>query len=101
MEETDDVGRTEIFHTMSSIFGRPQPMPSSAYGGGGFQQQQQQQSERMEATLMELDMVSDIFNRLVKSCHAKCVSKPYTDATLTKGESVCAERCGADADSLR
>lgn len=63
-------------------------MPSSAYGGAAAQ------SERLEAATMEMDMVSDLFNRMVKSCHAKCVDRKYIDESLAKGEGVCADRCG-------
>ncbi|KAK0542546.1 protein transporter tim10 [Tilletia horrida] len=38
-------------------------------------------------------MVTDVFNRLVASCHSKCVGKTYQDADLNKGESVCIDRC--------
>ena len=62
-------------------------MPSSAYGGGI-------NNEKLEAASVEMDMVSDLFNRMVKSCHAKCVDRKYLDEALTKGENVCADRCG-------
>lgn len=51
-------------------------------------------SEKLEAASLEMDMVSDLFNRMVKSCHAKCVDRKYLDDTLNKGEGVCADRCG-------
>lgn len=76
---------------MTSMFGRPQAMPGSAYGapGGGIN------NERLEAAATELDMVSDLFTRLTKSCHTKCIDRKYLDEALTKGEQVCADRCGA------
>ncbi|KAI0271534.1 Tim10/DDP family zinc finger-domain-containing protein [Gloeopeniophorella convolvens] len=52
-------------------------------------------SERMEMAIQELDMVTDIFNRLVSTCHAKCISTRYTEGDLNKGESVCIDRCVA------
>ncbi|KAK9900581.1 hypothetical protein P389DRAFT_166023 [Cystobasidium minutum MCA 4210] len=67
---------------MSSMFGRPQ-----ALSGGGVN------SEKLEAATVELEMVSDMFNRLVRSCHAKCVDRHYLEETLNKGEGVCADRC--------
>jgi import inner membrane translocase subunit TIM10 len=70
---------------MTSIFGRPQ---ASLGGGGGIN------SERLEAATVELEMVSDMFNRLVRSCHAKCIDRHYLEETLNKGEGVCADRCG-------
>lgn len=40
----------------------------------------------------QLDMITDVFNRLVESCHAKCISPRYAEADLNKGESVCVDR---------
>lgn len=45
-------------------------------------------------------MITDVFNRLVDSCHAKCISTRYAEGDLNKGESVCVDRCVA-ADQLR
>lgn len=41
---------------------------------------------------MQLDMITDVFNRLVESCHAKCISPRYAEPDLNKGESVCIDR---------
>ncbi|KNG48842.1 mitochondrial import inner membrane translocase subunit tim10 [Stemphylium lycopersici] len=41
----------------------------------------------------EIDMVSDMYSRLVKSCTAKCIDTAYREADLNKGESVCLDRC--------
>ena len=30
----------------------------------------------------QLDMITDVFNRLVESCHAKCISPRYAEADL-------------------
>ncbi|KAG8220081.1 putative import inner membrane translocase [Butyriboletus roseoflavus] len=46
-------------------------------------------------TLSRIDMVSDVFNRIVASCHNKCISPRYTEGDLNKGESVCIDRCVA------
>ena len=35
------------------------------------------------------------FIRIVRSCHSKCIALPYGDSELTKGESVCVDRCVA------
>lgn len=43
--------------------------------------------------VQELDMITDVFNRLVSSCHAKCISTRYAEGDLNKGESVCIDRC--------
>ncbi|KAF7982075.1 hypothetical protein HWV62_30376 [Athelia sp. TMB] len=52
-------------------------------------------SDRMDMAIQELDMITDVFNRLVSSCHAKCVSPRYAEPDLNKGESVCIDRCVA------
>lgn len=31
--------------------------------------------------------------RLGNACHAKCINKSYYEAELSKGESVCIDRC--------
>ncbi len=41
----------------------------------------------------ELDMVTDMFNRLVDVCHSKCIDKRYDSADLSKGDSLCIDRC--------
>ncbi|EPS99140.1 hypothetical protein FOMPIDRAFT_1031051 [Fomitopsis schrenkii] len=51
--------------------------------------------ERVEMAMQELDMITDVFNRLVSSCHAKCISPRYAEGDLSKGESVCIDRCVA------
>jgi import inner membrane translocase subunit TIM10 len=45
----------------------------------------------MEAS-MELEAVSDLFGRIVSSCHAKCISTRYAEPELNKGEGVCVDR---------
>lgn len=37
-------------------------------------------------------MITDVFNRLVDSCHKKCISTRYAEPDLNKGESVCIDR---------
>lgn len=44
-------------------------------------------------TLEQLEMITDVFNRLVGSCHSKCISPRYAEPDLNKGESVCVDRC--------
>lgn len=34
-------------------------------------------------------------NRLVNSCHAKCIDAKYHEPDLNKGEGVCIDRCTA------
>nr|VWO96626.1 Mitochondrial import inner membrane translocase subunit TIM10 [Ganoderma boninense] len=62
---------------------------NSTPGAGGINQ------ERVDMATQELDMITDIFNRLVSSCHAKCISTRYAEGDLNKGESVCIDRCVA------
>ncbi|KAG9125449.1 protein transporter tim10 [Ceratobasidium sp. 392] len=50
---------------------------------------------QIDMATAELDMVTDVFNRLVSSCHSKCVSTRYSEPDLNKGESVCIDRCVA------
>lgn len=40
----------------------------------------------------QLEMVTDTFNKLVSSCHQKCISTRYMEPDLNKGESVCIDR---------
>lgn len=46
-------------------------------------------------TIPRLDTITDFFNRMVSSCHAKCISPRFADADLNKGEMVCVDRCVA------
>ncbi|EKM60877.1 uncharacterized protein PHACADRAFT_79668, partial [Phanerochaete carnosa HHB-10118-sp] len=40
--------------------------------------------ERVEMAMQELDMITDVFNKLVSSCHTKCVSTRYAEGDLNK-----------------
>lgn len=51
--------------------------------------------------MTELDTVTDFFNRMVQSCHAKCISTRYADGDLNKGESVCIDRCVAKFNEVQ
>ncbi|KIV96875.1 Mitochondrial import inner membrane translocase subunit tim10 [Exophiala mesophila] len=64
---------------MSFLFGGGRPQPSSA--------------EKIAAVETEMEMVSDMFSRLTQSCLQKCVPADYREADLSKGESVCLDRC--------
>jgi len=44
---------------------------------------------------LEIEMMSDMFNRMTNSCHKKCIPPKYRDPDLSKGESVCIDRCVA------
>ncbi|KAF9080839.1 protein transporter tim10 [Mortierella sp. GBA35] len=63
-----------------------------------FMNQAANQSVNMQNMAMaeqELEMVSDLFNRIVGSCHQKCIPKTYIEGDLNKGEAVCIDRCVA------
>jgi len=64
-----------------------------SFAGGGSKGAMN--SERMELAAQELDLITDVFNRLVSSCHNKCIGSRYTESDLNKGESVCIDRCVA------
>jgi len=64
---------------MSFLFGGGRPQPTSA--------------EKIAAAEAEIEMVSDMFNRLTQSCAKKCIPKDYRENDLNKGESVCLDRC--------
>lgn len=44
---------------------------------------------------MEIEMMSDLYNRMTQACHRKCIPPKYGEAELGKGESVCLDRCVA------
>lgn len=44
---------------------------------------------------MEIEMMSDLYNRMTQSCHKKCIPPKYSESDLGKGESVCLDRCVA------
>ncbi|KAL9135236.1 MAG: hypothetical protein Q9175_003572 [Cornicularia normoerica] len=50
-------------------------------------------AEKIAAAETEVEMVSDMFNRLSQSCTKKCIPPEYREADLNKGESVCLDRC--------
>lgn len=44
---------------------------------------------------LEIEMMSDMYNRMTRACQRKCITKKYKDSELSKGESVCLDRCVA------
>lgn len=61
---------------------------------------QQQMSPVEQAKLqmmqdLEIEMMSDLYNRMTNACHKKCIPPKYGDAELGKGEMVCIDRCVA------
>jgi len=49
--------------------------------------------QKIAAAETEVEMVSDMFNRLTQSCTKKCIPTDYRESDLNKGESVCLDRC--------
>lgn len=45
------------------------------------------------AAELEVEMMTDMYNRMTSACHRKCISTSYHQADLNKGESVCLDRC--------
>ncbi|CAG7653056.1 unnamed protein product [Allacma fusca] len=44
---------------------------------------------------LEMEMMSDLYNRIVSVCHDKCINTKYTEGDVAKGEAVCLDRCVA------
>lgn len=44
---------------------------------------------------LEIEMMSDLYNRMTNSCQMKCIPPKYTEPDLAKGESICLDRCVA------
>ncbi|KAK6622996.1 protein transporter tim10 [Polyplax serrata] len=42
---------------------------------------------------LEIEMMSDMYNRMTSACHKKCIPPKYKEAELGKGEAVCLDRC--------
>ncbi|KIJ47327.1 hypothetical protein M422DRAFT_226449 [Sphaerobolus stellatus SS14] len=70
---------------MASLFGR----------GGGGSQNAGVNSAKVEMAELQMDMMTDMFQRLSNSCFNKCVSTRYSENNLTAGESLCIDRCVA------
>uniref|UniRef100_A0A3Q3W954 Mitochondrial import inner membrane translocase subunit n=1 Tax=Mola mola TaxID=94237 RepID=A0A3Q3W954_MOLML len=47
------------------------------------------------AAELEVEMMADMYTRMTNACHRKCVPPHYKEPELTKGESVCLDRCVA------
>ncbi|THV05976.1 hypothetical protein K435DRAFT_711894, partial [Dendrothele bispora CBS 962.96] len=58
-------------------------------------------NDKIEMAITELDTITDFFNRMVSSCHAKCVGTRYAEGDLNKGEMVCIDRCVAKYNEVQ
>lgn len=45
--------------------------------------------------MFEIEMMQKVFSNMTNSCLEKCIPPRYQDADLSKGESVCLDRCSA------
>lgn len=67
----------------------------SFLGFGGNAQPQLSSQQKIQAAEAELDLVTDMFNKLVDNCHKKCITTAYSEGELNKNESNCLDRCVA------
>ena len=44
---------------------------------------------------LEMEMMQDMYSRMTNTCHRKCINVRYSEADLSKGESICLDRCVA------
>lgn len=42
---------------------------------------------------LEIEMMTDMYNRMTSACHRKCIPPKYSEPDLGKGESICLDRC--------
>ncbi|KAL7671671.1 hypothetical protein ACOME3_006570 [Neoechinorhynchus agilis] len=42
---------------------------------------------------LEIEMMQDLYTRVVRTCHSKCIGGRYYDQELSKGQSICVDRC--------
>ncbi|XP_003215014.2 mitochondrial import inner membrane translocase subunit Tim10 [Anolis carolinensis] len=75
------------------------PVPRAS-GLTGLKHQEQISGSAMDplraqqlAAELEVEMMADMYNRMTNACHRKCVPPHYKEAELSKGESVCLDRC--------
>ncbi|CAJ0577859.1 unnamed protein product, partial [Mesorhabditis spiculigera] len=53
------------------------------------------QAQMQMVAELEMEMMSDMYRRMTGACQEKCISRTFKEADLTKGESVCLDRCVA------
>ncbi|KAI3378294.1 hypothetical protein SNEBB_007142 [Seison nebaliae] len=54
-----------------------------------------QQSQMEFINSLEVEMMKDLYERMVSSCREKCIGSSYRNSDLSKGENVCLDRCVA------
>eukprot|EP00934_Nitzschia_sp_Nitz4_P004593 Nitzschia sp. Nitz4//scaffold62_size106224//42493//43018//NITZ4_004353-RA/size106224-augustus-gene-0.90-mRNA-1//1//CDS//3329555847//4583//frame0 len=60
------------------------------FGGG---QQQPQGPDPVFAAKTEMEMYTDLFNKISSSCFFKCASRKHREQDLSLGEMTCTDRC--------
>lgn len=60
------------------------------FGGG---QQEPQGPDPVFAAKTEMEMYTDLFNKIASSCFKKCSSRKHNDQDLSLGEMTCTDRC--------
>ncbi|XP_053144933.1 mitochondrial import inner membrane translocase subunit Tim10 isoform X1 [Hemicordylus capensis] len=80
--------------------GAPVEVPAPRASGGCLRLVKHQRQSVMDplraqqlAAELEVEMMADMYNRMTNACHRKCVPPHYKEAELSKGESVCLDRC--------
>jgi len=63
----------------------------SLFGGG--QEQQPQGPDPVFAAKTEMEMYTDLFNKIASSCFTKCASRRHKEPDLSLGEMSCTDRC--------
>ncbi|KAI8047672.1 Tim10/DDP family zinc finger-domain-containing protein [Gilbertella persicaria] len=66
----------------------------SYFGVAPQQQQQAINPQNIAMAEQELEMVTDLFNKIVDSCHAKCIQSDG-QADLTQKDTLCIDNCVA------
>uniref|UniRef100_A0A6T5YYM4 Mitochondrial import inner membrane translocase subunit n=1 Tax=Thalassionema nitzschioides TaxID=33649 RepID=A0A6T5YYM4_9STRA len=64
----------------------------SFFGGG---QAQPQGPDPMFAAQTEMEMYTDLFNKIARSCFQKCASTRHREPDISLGEMSCTDRCVA------